>query len=134
MVKKSTLIRIAIIAALLTQITHAAYVFKIMCKPTQPIVDEILPYIFAISLELSIYIFTLSGKRNVATWFAIVSFLINILYYWKPIGFTLEFCAMIIISGVIPVTIWFYSDLLKGDIRRTELKKRPVPIQQPNII
>ena len=86
-------------------------------------VDYILPYIFALSLELSIYIFTLYGKKKVATSFAAISFLVNILYYWRLPDLNFQFVAMITISAIIPLTIWFYSDLLNTDIKKSQAKR-----------
>jgi hypothetical protein len=78
--------------------------------------------VFAFSLESSILIFTLLGKRNTAIFFGLVSWLINLLYYWVEIGMTQKFVAMNIISLIIPVTIFFYSELIKTDKRKNLLK------------
>jgi hypothetical protein len=78
--------------------------------------------VFAFSLESSILIFTLLGKRNTAIFFGLVSWLINLLYYWVEIGITQKFVAMNIISLIIPVTIFFYSELIKTDKRKNLLK------------
>ena len=50
--------------------------------------DYIISWIFAFSLECSILIFTLIGKRNTAVFFALISWTINLLYYWFDFGFT----------------------------------------------
>jgi hypothetical protein len=78
--------------------------------------------VFAFSLESSILIFTLLGKRNTAIFFGLISWLINLLYYWVEIGMTQKFVAMNIISLIIPVTIFFYSELIKTDKRKNLLK------------
>ena len=120
---KFILVRIAIITALITQVSHAAFVFKSISK-TNGWVDEIIAYVFAVSLELSIYIFTIEQKRNVATFFAIISFLINLLYYWNFSQFDFAFYASLLISFTIPTTIWNYSDLINNEPRkRTYVKK-----------
>ena len=112
---------ITIAFALLTQITHASHVFyEISTKNT---LDYIISWIFAISLECSILIFTLLGKKNTAIFFAIVSWTINILYYWFDFGFTQKFVAMNVISLIIPITIFFYSELINTDKRKNLLKK-----------
>lgn len=121
--KRQHLIRIAILSALFTQISHAANVFSSIDKGETNWFEMSLPYVFALSLELSIYIFTLYGMKKVATWFAVISFFINILYYWKEPALNFAFVAMVIISACIPLTIWFYSDLLQVDIKKAEAKK-----------
>jgi len=105
---------------LLTQITHASDVFFNISRQTT--LDYLISWVFAFSLESSILIFTLLGKRNTAIFFGLISWLINLLYYWVEIGMTQKFVAMNIISLIIPVTIFFYSELIKTDKRKNLLK------------
>lgn len=112
---KRTLIRITIICALLTQINHAAHVFYILSTPN--IYSLIMSWVFAVSLEASVYLFTMYGRKNTALFFGIVSWSLNILYYWFDVGFTQEFVAMNIISPIIPITIYFYSELIQKEKR-----------------
>lgn len=113
--KTTSFIKTAMIAALLTQVTHAATVFLLISKTQNSIIDVVLSYVFAISLELSIYIFTLSKKKKPATIFAVISIAINVLYYWNFNVFDFSFYASLIISITIPATIWSYSELLHED-------------------
>lgn len=115
--KKKDLIRITILCALLTQISHAAQVFYLLSNKST--FDLIISWIFAVSLEASIYIFTLYGKKNIAMFFAVISFCINILSYWYSMAFDQAFIGMLLISFVIPVTIYFYSELLKEETKPT---------------
>lgn len=132
------LVRFAIISALLTQVNHAAYVFENISK-TQSLLDTGIAYMFAASLELSTYIFTISQKRRIATFFAVVAILINFLYYWQGGVFEFHFWASVTISCILPFSIWQYSDLVHSDIKKTEKqadtrtkkKKRKKPIQLP---
>lgn len=110
------LIRAVILLALVTQVTHAAWVFNNISQTKGPLLDTVMSYVFAASLELSIFIFTIRGKVGIATFFAVVSTLINILYYWFEVGFSLQFCSMVVISPIIPTTIYFYSDLIMEDV------------------
>jgi hypothetical protein len=110
---KNSIVNIVIILALITQVTHAAWVFGEISQNKDEWYDIILSYVFAISLELSIFIFTIFSKKNVATFFAVISTLLNLLYYWFEIAFSFEFMAMLVISPIIPVTIWYYSELLE---------------------
>ena len=110
---KKLLIRITIIAALLTQVSHAAEVSYLLSK--QGVFDKIMSWVFAISLELSIYIFTLFGKKRIAIFFGVISCLINLLVYWFEVGFSQEFVGMLIISPIIPITIYFYSELINEE-------------------
>jgi hypothetical protein len=110
---KRTLIRITIICALLTQINHAAHVFYILSSPGT--YSLIMSWVFAVSLEASVYLFTMYGKKNTAIFFGIVSWSVNILNYWFEAGFTQQFVAMNIISPIIPITIYFYSELIQKE-------------------
>jgi hypothetical protein len=124
------LIRFVIIFALITQVSHAAWVFGNISQTKGQILDQLMNYLFAISLELSIFIFTIQGKIKIATFFAIISTLINLLYYWFKIGFSLEFCSMVVISPIIPTTIYFYSDLVIG---LNNTKDSKLPTQEKSI-
>ena len=106
------LIRVVLLLALTTQITHAAWVFNEISKDNNSLMSEIMSYVFAVSLESSIYIFTMAGKKKIAGSFAVISTALNILYYWFTIGFTFQFMAMMLISPIIPITIWYYSELI----------------------
>lgn len=110
---KQILIRITIIAALLTQVSHAAEVFYLLSK--QETFDKVMSWVFAISLELSIYIFTIFGKKKIAIFFGVISCLINLLVYWFEVGFSQQFVGMLIISPIIPITIYFYSELINEE-------------------
>jgi len=124
------LIRFVIIFALITQVSHAAWVFGNISQTKGQTLDQLMNYLFAISLELSIFIFTIQGRIKTATFFAIISTLINLLYYWFKIGFSLEFCSMVVISPIIPTTIYFYSDLVM-DLNTT--KDSELPTQENSI-
>lgn len=110
---KNRLIRITIICALLTQINHAASLFYLLSD--QSTFSYVMSWVFAVSLESSIYIFTMFGKRNTALFFGLVSWAVNILHYWFEVGFTQKFVAMNIISPIIPITIYFYSELIQQE-------------------
>lgn len=109
-----TLINIVIVLALLTQVSHAAYVFNAVAQNTNSTFTQIISWVFAISLETSIFIFTMYSRTKTATMFAVISTLINILYYWYTPEWSLEFVGMLIISPIIPLTIWNYSELIKS--------------------
>lgn len=110
---KSRIIRITIICALLTQINHASSLFYLLSD--QSTFSFIMSWVFAVSLESSIYIFTMFGKRNTALFFGLISWAVNILHYWFEIGLTQKFVAMNIISPIIPITIYFYSELIQEE-------------------
>lgn len=117
----NTLTKVAVISALLTQITHASYLFYQVSHESNDVLNLIFSYIFAISLELSIYIFTMKGKKQVATFFAIISVLVNLLYYFYQVGLTQQFLGMIVISAIVPITIWFYSDTIHEELQIQEI-------------
>jgi hypothetical protein len=128
----NTLIKVAVISALLTQISHASYLFYQVSHESNDILNLIFSYIFAISLELSIYIFTMKGKKQVATFFAIISVLVNLLYYFYQVGLTQQFLGMIVISAIVPITIWFYSDTIHEELQ-LEQTKEIIP-QEPEVL
>jgi len=109
------LIRITILFALITQISHAAYIYYTLSNGG--LFEQIMSWVFAVSLETSIFIFTMAGKRNTAIFFGLISWSVNILSYWFEIGFTQKFVAMNVVSIIIPITIFFYSELIKSDKR-----------------
>jgi hypothetical protein len=125
---RKTLIRITIICALLTQINHAAHVFYILSVPST--YAFIMSWVFAVSLETSVYLFTMYGRRNTAIFFSIVSWSLNILYYWFEVGFTQQFVAMNIISPIIPITIYFYSELIQKERRTNTTRIRNSSIKK----
>lgn len=120
------LVRFVIVFALLTQVTHAAWVFENISRTKGNQWDFIMSYVFAISLETSIFIFTMEAKIKTAIFFAIVSTLINLLYYWIQVGFTLEFWSMVVISPIIPITIYYYSELIK-DTNASNIPEKEEP-------
>jgi len=121
--KRLYLIRLTLIMALLTQVTHAAYLFLIISK-SNGWVDVIISYTFAISLELSIYIFTLEEKKKVATFFALVSISINLLYYWNFSKIDQFFYGSLLVSFIMPITIWNYSDLIKEHPKKRSYNRK----------
>jgi len=114
------LIKVTILFALLTQISHASYIYYTLSNGG--LFEQIMSWIFAISLETSIFIFTMAGRRNTAIFFGLISWSINILSYWFEIGFTQKFVAMNVVSVIIPITIFFYSELIKNE-KRVYIKK-----------
>ena len=128
-IDKKTVIRITIICALLTQISHAAHLFFLI-GGEDTLFATVMSWIFAISLEFSIYIFTIYGKRNTAIFFGLISWSINILYYWFEVGFTQKFVAMNIISPIIPITIYFYSELIQQEKKSRVSQKHKTKKQE----
>jgi len=115
---KRNIIRFVIICALLTQISHAAHVFYLIGE--QGDFANFMSWVFAISLETSIYVFTMYGKRNTALFFGCISWAINLLYYWQQPALSQAFVAMNVISPIIPITIFFYSELIKNEKKLQE--------------
>jgi hypothetical protein len=114
------LIKVTILFALLTQISHASYIYYTLSNGG--LFEQIMSWVFAVSLETSIFIFTMAGKRNTAIFFGLISWSVNILSYWFEIGFTQKFVAMNVVSIIIPITIFFYSELIKNE-KRVYVKK-----------
>lgn len=118
--KKQALLKTALVAALFTQVSHSAHVFASISSEKN---DVITPYVFAFAIELSIYVFAMYGKRTIATYFALASFLTNVLYYWKAPGMTFDFVAMLVLSCLVPAIIWFYSELIKEQTEQAKIDK-----------
>ena len=112
------LIKISLISALLTQISHAAFVFARISHEENEMLKQFLSYIFAISLELSIYIFTMKGKRNSAIAFGIISSLVNVFYYWYEVDTSLNFLSSIVVSLIVPTIIYVYSEVVEDEQKK----------------
>jgi hypothetical protein len=107
----TNLIKLVCTLAIFSQITHAKEVYFLLSHESDTMINEIFSYIFAISLELSILVFTLNGMVTKARFFAVISILINVIYYYYQIDVTQKFLGSMIVSFIIPITILFYSDL-----------------------
>jgi hypothetical protein len=109
----NNLIKVVIFFALISQISHAKELFQLISHEQNNILSEVLSWIFAVSLEMSIFIFTIKGLQRKALFFCVISILINIYYYYYQIDLSQKFIGSIIISFIIPITILFYSDLFE---------------------
>jgi len=112
------LIKISLISALLTQISHASFVFARISHEENEMIKHFFSYIFAISLELSIYIFTMKGKRNSAIAFGTISALVNIFYYWYSVDTSLNFLSSVVVSLIVPTIIYVYSDVVEDEQKK----------------
>ena len=110
---KKLLIRVTIIFALITQVSHASELFYLLSGKNM--FSEIMSWVFAISLESSIFIFTIYGKKRIAMFFGVISCLINLLTYWYGTEDLQKFTGMLLISPIIPLTIYFYSELIENE-------------------
>lgn len=110
---KKILIRVTIIFALITQVSHASELFYLLSGKSM--FSEIMSWVFAISLESSIFIFTIHGKKRIAMFFGVISCLINLLTYWYNTEDLQKFTGMLLISPIIPLTIYFYSELIENE-------------------
>ena len=111
----TNLIKLVCTLAIFSQITHAKEVYFMLSHEPDTLINEIFSYIFAVSLELSILVFTLNGMVTKARFFAVISILINVIYYYYAIDLSQKFFGSMIVSFVIPITILFYSDLFNKD-------------------
>lgn len=148
----ANLIKLVCTLAIFSQITHAKEVYFMLSHENDTIVNEVFSYIFAISLELSILVFTLNGMVTKARFFAVISILINVIYYYYAIDMSQKFFGSMIVSFIIPITILFYSDLFNmnnliqdvtgddtigdtiGDTEDVTVVKRPVGRPRKNLI
>jgi hypothetical protein len=98
----TNLIKLVCTLAIFSQITHAKEVYFLLSHESDTMINEIFSYIFAISLELSILVFTLNGMVTKARFFAVISILINVIYYYYEIDVTQKFLGSMIVSFIIP--------------------------------
>lgn len=120
-----SIVNLVIVMALATQVSHAAWLFNDIGKPD----DNTLPWmgwVFALSLEASIFVFTIYSRKRVATFFAVVSTLVNLLYYWIEVSTSHRFFAMLVISPIIPITIYYYSELVAMLRAKEEEDAQPI--------
>ena len=128
----NNLIKLVCTLAIFSQITHAKEVYFMLSHEPDTLINEIFSYIFAVSLELSILVFTLNGMVTKARFFAVISILINVIYYYYAIDMSQKFFGSMIVSFIIPITILFYSDLFKMEtIAEDELIE--IDAIEPNI-
>ena len=121
------LLHFAIIAALFTQIGHTATVFNnlsLLGEQTKSLTawDTFTGYVFAVSLEMAIYLFTCKGKLAQAKFFGVMSFVVNCMYYHNTQVNFMVICSYFF-SAIIPVTIWFYASLLHAQDETENLQQ-----------
>ena len=73
--------------------------------------------IFAIAIDASLIFYTLRNRKDVAKFFAGIMIAINLLYYWNLAGLSSQFVAGIIVSILIPVSIYYYSEEIKESVK-----------------
>lgn len=130
----TNLIKTVCTLAIFSQITHAKEVYFLLSHEDDTIINNIFSYIFAISLELSILVFTLNGMVTKARFFAVISILINVIYYYYTIDLTQKFFGSMIVSFIIPITILFYSDLFNKEENDIEFETNDIPNVEQTIV
>ena len=111
------------IASVMVQLPHSYHVFESLSKIPGfwGILQAVL---FAVVIDLALLFYTLRNRRDISLFFAAVMVLINGIYYFDMIGFSARFAAAVIISFVIPVSVYFYSEEIKEEeITINDLKK-----------
>ena len=71
--------------------------------------------IFALAIDASLIFYTLRGRKDIARVFAVAMFLINLLYYWPLLGWSSQFFGGVLISFLLPLSIYHYSEEIKED-------------------
>lgn len=66
--------------------------------------------LFAVIVDLAILFYTVRGNLRVTWMFAFVMVLINAYYYYTHLGFSFAFVMGVLLSFVLPVSVYFYSE------------------------
>jgi len=71
--------------------------------------------VFALAIDASLIFYTLRGRKDIARVFAVAMFLINLLYYWPLLAFSAQFAGGVLISFLLPLSIYHYSEEIKDN-------------------
>lgn len=71
--------------------------------------------LFAVIVDLAILFYTVRGNLRVTWMFAFVMVLINAYYYYTHLGFSFAFVMGVLLSFVLPVSVYFYSEEIGDD-------------------
>lgn len=115
MFKLTNIIKGALLISLATQVGHSAEVF-LRFSQTQTDYTRFFAYVSAVGIEMAIFIFTCKGKKNDATFFAVISFVLNLLYYYKTNADNFSMLATTILSSIIPYAVWRYATLIHDEM------------------
>jgi len=119
---KKHLISFALIGALVTQVNSAAWVYAHYYKTDNSNVDLINSYIFAVSVELFVFITIKYGKIGLAIAGAVFSSLINLIHTGVPADLlSFDYFGACFLDLLIPGLIICYS-LLSENKLKTEPK------------
>ncbi len=111
------------IASVLVQLPHSYHVFASLSK-IPGVWGIVQAALFSIVIDMALIFYTLRNRRDISLFFAAIMVLINGIYYFDMIGFSARFAAAVIISFVIPVSVYFYSEEIKEEeLTNMDLKK-----------
>ncbi len=109
--KRNHFVTVVLVIAVIWQMHHSAFVVMEISRMEGPPWIQIDGILFAFSIQFTALLLTIyEGKRWYLVLFAIIEFLINVVYYqpWEEGG---NYPLTILISGTIAFTIYSYSDL-----------------------
>lgn len=110
--------------ALISQTPHTAVLFHRLSPEANGIAD-IATWLhaaaYAIALEFATLVFVVRGQRRLAWLFALVSIVVNLLYYAQASEMNLIYIlSTVMVSVALPVSIAFYSDSVADSVKHSD--------------
>lgn len=114
----------ALLVAILSVATQAPHTYFVMYSISNPGMYEILrvtqAVLAAIVIDMALLFYTVRNRKDIALVFAGMQIAVNFFYYYKNLGFTENLIAGIIMSIMLPVSVYYYSEEIKEDAPEPE--------------
>ena len=123
-------IGISLLLMMVSQISHSVAVYNLIAQGE----SELYSYSFAISFDISVAVFILLGKKNWAYFSAGFMFVMNLIYYSKPLQLSpllMLVVAAITVSVIMAGIISSYSILMHDEQSAPEPKQPKNPVGRP---
>ena len=125
-----TFIGISLLLMLASQISHSVAVYNLIAQGE----SEIYSYCFACSFDISVAVFILLGKKQWAYFSAGFMFIMNLIYYSKPLQLSpllMLVIAAITVSVIMAAIISSYSILMHDEQIEPDTKSAKNPVGRP---
>lgn len=123
-------IGISLLLMLASQISHSVAVYNLIAQGE----SEVYSYSFAISFDISVAVFILLGKKFWAYGSAVFMFIMNLIYYAKPLQLSpllMLIVAAVTVSVIMAAIISSYSILMHDEQITPEPKAAKNPVGRP---
>lgn len=107
---------LALMMLLIPQVQHTIYVYENNSQHG----PVWFSWCYAAGIDLAILIFTLRGWKRMAIGYLFATLATNIIYQFYPIGWL----AKIVLSVLLSITIYFFSELYKREKQQKEVIKK----------